>query len=293
MKSIAAHLARLLALVVLAGLALQLFFALRIAAMLVLDPQSTTFQRAEAWRLLTTKYAIAWSQQWVDYPRVSDHLKRAVIASEDAGFAEHSGVEWDALEKAWERNQKAEARVEKINEQLDRRLQKLPPAKAAAVKLPARAQPKVVGGSTITQQLAKNLFLSHEKDLGRKLQELSVTLLLESALGKSRILEIYLNVIEWGPNLYGLRPAARGYFAREPRDLTPAQMAFLVSLIPGPLKYQSSFAHGTPGPGFRQLMGALLAKLRSVDALTEEEYRQALEEEIVVEGRGPRPEEGG
>ena len=144
------------------------------------------------------------------------------------------------------------------------------------------------GASTITQQLAKNLFLSHEKNFGRKLQELPLTLLLESALGKNRILEIYLNVIEWGPGLYGLRPAARAYFGREPQELTPAQMAFLVSLIPGPVKYQSSFAHGTPGPGLRLLVDNLLAKLRSEDALDEEEYRQALDEPIVVLGREPR-----
>ncbi|HYV86169.1 MAG TPA: transglycosylase domain-containing protein [Patescibacteria group bacterium] len=144
------------------------------------------------------------------------------------------------------------------------------------------------GASTITQQLAKNLFLSRDKRLGRKLQELSLALLLESALGKNRILEIYLNVIEWGPNLFGLRPAARAYFDREPKDLTPAQMAFLVSLIPAPVKYQSSFAHGTPGPGLRRLVDALLAKLRSVDALTEEEYQRALDEEIVVRGRETR-----
>src|SRR5262249_15597285 len=120
---------------------------------------------------------------------------------------------------------------------------------------------------------------------GRKLQELSLALLLESALGKSRILEIYLNIIEWGPDLYGLRPATRAYFNREPKDLTAAQIAFLVSLIPGPIKYQSSFAHGTPGPGLRQLVDNLLAKLRSVDVLTEEDYQQALDEEIVVRGR--------
>jgi len=83
-------------------------------------------------------------------------------------------------------------------------------------------------------------------------------------------------------------PAARRYFEKEPRDLTPAQMAFLVSLIPGPVKYQSSFALGTPGPGLRKLMDALLAKLRSEDALTEEEYRLALDEEIVVQGREAR-----
>ena len=142
------------------------------------------------------------------------------------------------------------------------------------------------GASTLTQQLAKNLFLSRDKQLGRKLQELAITFLLESALGKDRILEIYLNIIEWGPDLRGLRPAARTYFGREPQALTPAQMAFLVSIIPAPIKYQSSFAHGTPGPGLQKLVDDLLAKLRSVDAIDEEEYRRALAEPIVVGGGG-------
>lgn len=141
------------------------------------------------------------------------------------------------------------------------------------------------GASTITQQLAKNLFLSRNKQLGRKLQELAITFLLESALGKDRILEIYLNIIEWGPDLRGLRPAARRYFGCEPQALTPAEMAFLVAIIPGPIKYQSSFAHGTPGPGLRSLINALLAKLRSVHALGDEEYLQALGEPIVVASR--------
>jgi hypothetical protein len=140
------------------------------------------------------------------------------------------------------------------------------------------------GASTISQQLAKNLFLSRDKQLGRKLQELAITFLLESALGKDRILEIYLNIIEWGPDLRGLRPAARTYFGREPKGLTPAEMAFLVAIIPAPIKYQSSFAHGTPGPGLRSLIDDLLAKLRSVDAIGEEDYRRALGEPIVVAG---------
>ena len=144
------------------------------------------------------------------------------------------------------------------------------------------------GASTITQQLAKNLFLSRDKQIGRKLQELAITFLLESALGKNRILEIYLNIIEWGPDLRGLRPAARSYFGREPQALTPAEMAFLVAIIPGPIKYQSSFAHGTPGTGLRSLIDELLAKLRSVDAIGEEEYRKALDEPIVVAGGRPR-----
>jgi len=143
------------------------------------------------------------------------------------------------------------------------------------------------GASTITQQLAKNLFLSRDKQLGRKLQELAITFLLESALGKDRILEIYLNIIEWGPDLHGLRPAARHYFGLEPRELKPAEMAFLVAIIPGPIKYQSSFAHGTPGPGLRSLIDELLAKLRSVDAIGEEEYRRALDDPIRVAGARP------
>jgi hypothetical protein len=143
------------------------------------------------------------------------------------------------------------------------------------------------GASTITQQLAKNLFLSRDKQLGRKLQELAITFLLESALGKDRILEIYLNIIEWGPDLRGLRPASRHYFGCEPRALTPAEMAFLVSIIPGPIKYQSSFAHGTPGPGLRSLIDALLGKLRSVHAIGDDEYTQALGDPIVVAGFRP------
>ncbi len=143
------------------------------------------------------------------------------------------------------------------------------------------------GASTITQQLAKNLFLSRDKQLGRKLEELAITFLLESALGKDRILEIYLNIIEWGPELRGLRPAAHRYFGREPQELTPAEMAFLVTIIPGPIKYQSSFANGMPGPGLQSLIDELLAKLRSVDAISEEEYHRALREPIVIAGAHP------
>jgi Transglycosylase len=139
------------------------------------------------------------------------------------------------------------------------------------------------GASTITQQLAKNLFLSREKRLGRKLQELCLALLLESSLPKSRILEIYVNVIEWGPDVYGLRPAARRYFAVEPRELTPKQMAFLVALIPGPVKYQRSFADGTLSAGFRALVDTLLVKMRSIDVLTEDEYETARAEELQIQ----------
>jgi hypothetical protein len=177
---------------------------------------------------------------------------RTLLLAEDAGFYGHRGID----------------------------LRELPAALLTNWSRGGAAR----GASTITQQLAKNLFLSRDKQLGRKLQELAITFLLESALGKDRILEIYLNIIEWGPDLRGLRPATRRYFGREPPALTPAEMAFLVAIIPAPIKYQISFAHGSPGPGLRSLIDDLLAKLRSVDAIGEEEYRRALDEPIVVAG---------
>jgi hypothetical protein len=177
---------------------------------------------------------------------------RTLLLAEDAGFYGHSGIDLRELPSAlltnWSRGEAAR------------------------------------GASTITQQLAKNLFLSRDKEVGRKLQELPITFLLESAIGKDRILEIYLNIIEWGPDLRGLRPAARHYFDCEPQALTPAQTAFLVSIIPGPIKYQRSFARGTPSPGLRVLIDNLLAKLRSVEAIGEEDYQRALSEPIVVAG---------
>lgn len=138
------------------------------------------------------------------------------------------------------------------------------------------------GASTIPQQLAKNLFLSGRKTLSRKLEEASLALLLDASLGKPRELEIYLNVIEWGPALYGLRPAARHYFGCEPSGLTPKQVVFLVSLIPGPLKYQRSFPQGVPTPFFEGLMATLLAKLLSIGALGPEQYEAALAEPLAL-----------
>jgi hypothetical protein len=145
----------------------------------------------------------------------------------------------------------------------------------------------VRGASTITQQLAKNLFLSREKSLKRKLQELVIAFLLEAALGKDRILEIYLNVIEWGPGLYGLRPAANHYFGKQPSALSAKEICFLVVLIPGPVKHQRSFIEGALSPGLEPLVTNLLAKLRAAEALSEEEYAAALAETLAFR----RPEE--
>jgi hypothetical protein len=142
------------------------------------------------------------------------------------------------------------------------------------------------GASTISQQLAKNLFLTREKSVSRKLSEAALALLLDATLGKERVLEIYLNIIEWGPDLYGLRPAARRYFGKDPAQLTPKEMAFLVALIPGPVKYQRSFADGALSPAFESLVDGVLAKLRSVEAIDEGVYQEALGESLLIRPNG-------
>jgi monofunctional glycosyltransferase len=218
------HLGRVAGLLLLTMLALQLYFVARIALMAVIDPQSTTFQRSEAWRLLSERGRIEWSQQWVADERIAATLKRAVIASEDAAFTEHSGVDWDAIERAWERNQRAEARVERRNS-------------ANGNSLP-RTEPKVVGGSTITQQLAKNLFLSGERTPLRKAQEFVLTFALEACLSKRRILEIYLNSVEWGEGLFGAQAAARHYFRVDAAQLGAYPAARLAVMLPAPKRFE-------------------------------------------------------
>jgi monofunctional biosynthetic peptidoglycan transglycosylase len=227
------HLGRLMVLILLSGVALQLYFLLRVALMTVIDPQSTAFQRSEIWRLAIEQQRVLWSQEWRDYDRIASPLKRAVIASEDAGFNDHNGVEWDAIEKAWERNQRAEERLQRLNAQAER--------KGSKSSTPPPA-PKVVGGSTITQQLAKNLFLGSERSLARKGQEFLVTMMLEALLSKQRILEIYLNSVEWGEGLFGAEAAARHYFSIPASQLSAAQAAHLAVMLPNPRKYEKSYS---------------------------------------------------
>jgi monofunctional biosynthetic peptidoglycan transglycosylase len=214
---------RWLGLVLIAAAALQLFFLLRIAAMAVIDPQSTAFQRSEAFRVATEKGKLRWRQQWVDYEDISDHLKRAVIASEDGSFTNHDGVDWEALEKAWEKNEQAQARVERQT--------------ARAPDKPVRG-PKIVGGSTITQQLAKNLFLSGERTLLRKGQEFVLTLMLEALLDKQRILAIYLNSVEWGEGVFGAEAAAQHYYRKSAAKLSAYEAARLAVMLPRPRHYE-------------------------------------------------------
>ena len=218
---------RWLLLVVLAALALQVFFIGRIALMAVVDPSSTTFERSEAWRIVTEKGALRWRQQWLPYAQISDHLKRAVIASEDGDFINHDGVEWEAIEKAWQKNTQAEELAAKRA------------ARSTAGKpAPAAKAPKIVGGSTITQQLAKNLLLSGERTLLRKGQEFVLTMALELLLSKQRILEIYLNHVEWGEGVFGAEAAAQHYYRKPASRLSAYEAPRLAVMLPRPKYFE-------------------------------------------------------
>lgn len=214
--------------VALAAVCLQIFFVARIALMAWVSPHSTAFMRSEAWRRLhTTVEAKAgsnqpaptrpWAQVWVETSRISTHLKRAVIASEDDGFAHHQGVDWVALESAWSRNRQQAHRARQSGH---------------------TQQTKVVGGSTITQQLAKNLLLSGERLLPRKAQEMMLSYLLEAFLSKQRILEIYLNSVEWGDGVFGAEAAAQRYFGVSAAQLSAEQAARLAVMLPAPKTFE-------------------------------------------------------
>ena len=219
-------LVRWLLMALIAAVALEIFFLARIAMAAVVAPQSTAFQRSEAWRIANERHRLPWRQDWLPYAQISDNLKRAVIASEDDGFVTHDGVEWEALEKAWERNAKAEA-------QANKRAQ----ATRARPQAPARP-PKIVGGSTITQQLAKNLLLSGERTLLRKGQEFVLAFALERMLSKQRILEVYLNSVEWGEGVFGAEAAAQHYFRKGASRLTAYEAARLAVMLPRPKYFE-------------------------------------------------------
>ena len=254
-------LSRLLVLVLLAGIALQLFFVGRIALMAVLNPESTAFQRSEAYQIAKTTGALPWHQQWVPYAALSDNLKRAVIASEDASFALHDGVDIEALEKAWDKNAKAEQRAAQLGNRLAATQSKAGQLKAQpAPAAPVRA-PKIIGGSTITQQLAKNLFLSGERTLLRKGQELVLTLLLEALLDKQRILALYLNNVEWGEGIFGAEAAAQHYFNKPAARLSANEAARLAVMLPRPRYFETRLNSGY----LASRSGTIVARMSAVE----------------------------
>jgi monofunctional biosynthetic peptidoglycan transglycosylase len=196
---------RLLLLAALCLLALQLWFLGRIAYWKYENPHETAFMERELERIQQRNPRGQLRHQWVPYGRISSSLKRAVITSEDARFIDHEGVDWEAVQKAYEEN-----------------LKRGRPAK---------------GGSTISQQLAKNLFLSSDRSYVRKLQELVITTMLELLWDKQRILEVYLNVVEWGDGIFGAEAAARHYFGVGANQLGPEQSARLAAFLPSPKRY--------------------------------------------------------
>ena len=210
-----------------AGVALQVLAVGRIALMAAVDPQSTTLQRSEAWRLMEQPNNMQWQQTWVDGQAISNQLRKAVIASEDGEFFQHNGVDWDAIQGAWQRNNRAEQRANKNSDKGNNKA------------------PKVVGGSTITQQLAKNLLLSKERTFLRKGQELLLTFALEALLSKHRILTIYLNSVEWGDGIFGAEAAARHYFKKPAAKLSAREAAKLAVMLPNP-----KFFEDRPNSGF-------------------------------------------
>ena len=192
---------------------MQIFFALQIALWVGLDPSSTAFQRAERWRLCSWHWSCSVQSRWVPYDKISNNLKRAVLVSEDDIFFQHSGVRVEDMQKAWQKNQ----------QQTQQKTQAGNKAKTA-----------LRGGSTITQQLAKNLFLSSEQNYLRKGQELIITGLLELTLSKQRMYEIYLNSVEWGEGIFGVGAASQHYYATSPAALDRNQAAALASALPAP-----------------------------------------------------------
>ena len=184
---------------------LQLYFFLVVCWYARFNPETTSFQRQQLSELRAKNPRAQLKQQWVPYASISDNLKRAVVASEDANFSDHDGVDWDALEKAYERNN-TKHRV-------------------------------VGGGSTITQQLAKNLFLSGSRSYLRKGQEMVIAFMLETVMTKERILEIYLNVVEMGRGVFGAEAAARYYYKIPASRLNAAQAARLAVMLPNPRFY--------------------------------------------------------
>ena len=204
---------RLALMLLLCFMALQLYFLARVVLASWVDPASTTFQRTQAVRILQRDHRLDWSQDWTPLRNMGTALPRAVLASEDAGFVQHAGLDWDAVERARERNQQRQARV-------------------------GADRARLAGGSTVTQQLAKNLFLSGERTWPRKAQEALIALELELVLGKSRILEMYLNSVEWGEGVFGAQAASRHYHRVDPAALQPLQAARLAVMLPAPRRVE-------------------------------------------------------
>ncbi len=189
------------------------------------DPRTTHFMDIRLNELQAGDPKAVLKKQWVDYAHISPHLKRALIVSEDDLFVHHEGFDWEGIQKAMEKN---------------------------------RQRGKIVaGGSTISQQLAKNLLLSPQKTPWRKAQEAVITLMIETVWSKRRIFEVYLNVIEWGNGVFGAEAAARHYFGVGASRLSPEQAALLAGMVPSPRFYDRHRS----APGLAAKAEVILARM--------------------------------
>ena len=191
------------------------------------NPEMTHFMEIRLDELRAKNPHAELRQQWVDYDQISANLKRALIVSEDDLFIQHDGFDWDGIQKAMEKNQRR-GRI-------------------------------VAGGSTISQQLAKNLFLSPQKTPWRKLEEAIITLMIESVWSKRRIFEVYLNVIEWGNGVFGAEAAAQHYFKVSAAQLSAAQAARLAGMVPSPRFYDRNRS----APGLAAKAAVILERMPS------------------------------
>ena len=183
----------------------QLWIFAHICWWIKFNPTTSSFMDTRLETMQNKNPNAELQHQWVPYTKISDHLKRALIVAEDAKFVDHEGFDWEGIQKAYQKN----LRRGKI----------------------------VAGGSTISQQLAKNLFLSTKRTPWRKGEEAVITVMLESTLDKERIFEIYLNIIEWGNGIFGAEAAARHYYQVSARHLTAEQAAKLAAMVPNPRYY--------------------------------------------------------
>lgn len=212
----------------------QLSFVARILWYNHFNPRSSAFMRAAIKEIRAEDPQGSIVHEWIDYEQINPSLVRAVIASEDSNFLQHNGVEWDAIRDAWAYNRS------QASQGSDRRR----------------------GGSTITQQVAKNLFLSPKRSYLRKAQELVIAYLLELMMSKQRIIELYLNIAQWGHRHFGAQAAAMRYFKRPARDLSPQQAAQLAVMLPNPRYYDT---HGAT-PYLRQRTQTIAQRMRLVQA---------------------------
>lgn len=243
----------ILALVIL-FLGFQIITFPRIGRLKTENPETTAFMERRKDQLRAAGRSDDLQQRWVSYENISSHLRSAVIVSEDSRFYEHEGVDTAELEKilreAWD------------NKELGR------------------------GGSTITQQLAKNLYLSPSRNPLRKLKEIIIAWRMERVLNKKRILELYLNLVEFGETVYGAEAAARHYFGKSAGSLTPGEAALLAGSLPNPRKMNP----GNPGPYLRSRQEIILSRMRRWGYMAERSVATAPNEDAEQNGVTVEPQ---